>query len=200
MLETNDPLLHPSIHAGNSCQGHLTRSPRPSAGVPIDPAGLWCEGPLGALEAGASQPRRPLSAYNVLSAGGSPPPYSIQSHNAAVPGGGNRIWFVCWLVLEKKFPLHSACLVHSRLSLVHLPTSCIIWADAKSFFLDRSCKEKKELMNGKGERQTERLRASCLKADKKGIWAINASKSQYVFCLAWVLCYDKSGWKPVCCM
>lgn len=94
--------MHPSIHAGNSRQGHLTRLPRLSAGAPIDPAGPWCEGPLRVLEAGAPKPTTPLSAYNVLSAGVSPPPYSIQSHNAAEPGGGNRIGIVCWLVLEKK--------------------------------------------------------------------------------------------------
>lgn len=44
----------------------------------------------------------PLSAYNRLSAGGSPPLYSIQSHNAAEPGGGNRTGFVCRLVWNKK--------------------------------------------------------------------------------------------------
>lgn len=102
MLETNDSLCI-LASTQETLQGHLTRLPQLSAGAPIDPVRLWCEGPLKALEAGASQPRRLLSAYNALSAGGSPPPYPIQSHNAVEPGGGNRIWFVCWLILEKNF-------------------------------------------------------------------------------------------------
>lgn len=175
--------MHPSVHAGNSRQGHLTRLPRLSAGAPIDPAGPWCEGPLGALEAGASQPRRPLSAYNVLSAGGSPPPYSIQSHNAAEPGGGNRIGFVCWLVLEKKKNFFFTLRPSRPLS----PVSCSF---ANLLYYLSRCKKhpreitqrKKEIMKGKSKIKQKKNRdsESQLSGSRQ---EINGFESQYVSCL-----------------
>lgn len=99
------PFASDSIHTGNSLQGHLTHLPQLSAGAPIDPAGPWCEGPLSMLEAGASLPRRPLSAYNMLSAGVSPPPYSIQCYNATEPEEvmGFDLYAGFFLLEEKSF-------------------------------------------------------------------------------------------------
>lgn len=80
------PFASYSAHAGNARQGHLTRLPQLSAGAPIDPAGRGVRGLSGWWKQGPPHPRRPLSAYNMLSAGVSPSSYSIHSHNSTERG------------------------------------------------------------------------------------------------------------------
>lgn len=59
---------------------------------------------------------------------------------------------------KKKFPY--TCLALSRLSLVPLPTSNNMRADAKSIFQERSQTEKKR--NHERKEKTEIVRTSCL--------------------------------------
>lgn len=189
-----------SIRAGNSCQERLTRLQHLSAWAAVHPAEWRSEGPLRALEAGASQPTRPLSSDNRLSAGGSPPPYSIQIHNAAEPEGSNRIWFVCWLVPKKKFP-------HTRrvspfLASLFLCQPLVFFeqmqkASSKKDHTKKRSAEKKEGKRKK-KSQTEKVRASCLEVDKKRIRVIKGFGSQYVLCLVWVCFWMNQGGRPRC--
>lgn len=82
--------------------------------------------------------------------------------------------------LVKKGSLSSARLARSRPSLVPLPKSHFIRADAKSRLYKRDHANKEEIMKVMSQkRQTDRQTAVWKETRK----AINGFESQYVFCL-----------------